>query len=431
MTMAISAIQGIILLSCLCTTHGAGYVRGIKANERNLQEFMLMDPLVNATAADPEHLYPLGRCQGDCDEDSHCMEGLKCYQREANTFVPGCRGGEQDGSGSDYCIRLEDFPKETTTTDPSPSPSTSPSSVPSSAPSSMPSSEPSSEPSNAPSSLPSSISALSWGELAVVSEPFSRPLALCEGDCDSDDDCAEGLICWMRNSGDEPVPYCEGPVGTSRTDYCVHDSAAFAAPSAAPSTEPSTGPSTEPSTGPSTEPSTAPSASQSPSGIPTKSLAPSTSPTESIVPSVAPTVSNAPSTSASPTTILIPLVDYGDLPPSDKIPMTLCEGDCDDDSDCLPGLVCLQRDAGDDIPGCQGDLSSDSDFCVKSDTLAPLVDYGDVPPEAFKPFRFCEGDCDDDSDCGKGLVCKQRDAGEVVPGCEGDFSSHSDFCVWP
>ena len=129
--------------------------------------------------------------------------------------------------------------------------------------------------------------------------------------------------------------------------------------------------------------------------------------------------------------MLIPIVDHGATPPNSKIPLVLCEGDCDEDSDCAPGLVCKQRNPGDDVPGCTGDFSSASDFCVKSDKKAPLIDYGDTPPENFKPLRFCEGDCDTDDDCGKGMICKQRNPGDDIPGCEGDMSSASDFCVWP
>lgn len=394
---AIPMIQAALLFCFIPTAVGAGNVRGASHLARNLQDFMLMDPPVNALAADPEHLYPLGRCQGDCDDDTQCMYGLRCYQRDANTTVPGCSGGEEDATPSDYCIRLEDYPAEGAVSVSTMNPSKSPSSFPSATPSDVPS--------FVPSSLPSSLPTRRRGELAVV-----YPMQLCEGDCDSNEDCDKGLICWQRESGEDPVPYCEGIAGTSRTDFCVPAAAVSEAQSVAPSPEPSV--------------------SSEPSFSPTESKTPSVSPSASMVPSDTPTVSVEPSTSASPTIMLIELHDFGALPPSDKSLMTLCEGDCDDDYDCVAGLKCLHRNAGDDVTGCKGDFSSASNFCVKSDTLAPLVDYGDTPPEAFKPFRFCEGDCDFDSDCGEGLVCKQRVAGEVVEGCEGDFSSHSDYCVW-
>ena len=48
----------------------------------------------------------------------------------------------------------------------------------------------------------------------------------------------------------------------------------------------------------------------------------------------------------------------------------LCEGDCDSDSDCQPGLRCFQRDDTDSVPGCAGggsDDNSDVDYCIMSD----------------------------------------------------------------
>ena len=36
----------------------------------------------------------------------------------------------------------------------------------------------------------------------------------------------------------------------------------------------------------------------------------------------------------------------------------LCEGDCDDDSQCEGDLICKQRNSGDSIPGCRGTPSS-------------------------------------------------------------------------
>eukprot|EP00980_Cylindrotheca_fusiformis_P024826 scaffold12540_cov105-Cylindrotheca_fusiformis.AAC.5 len=52
--------------------------------------------------ADPK--LPLSICQGDCDSDSDCDEGLACFQRNANEAIPGCRGGLDDDSAHDYCV---------------------------------------------------------------------------------------------------------------------------------------------------------------------------------------------------------------------------------------------------------------------------------------------------------------------------------------
>jgi len=45
-------------------------------------------------------------CQGDCDNDKDCAGNLRCYQRNKGDFksVPGCLGGEADGSRTDYCV---------------------------------------------------------------------------------------------------------------------------------------------------------------------------------------------------------------------------------------------------------------------------------------------------------------------------------------
>lgn len=44
----------------------------------------------------------------------------------------------------------------------------------------------------------------------------------------------------------------------------------------------------------------------------------------------------------------------------------------------------------------------------------------------------CQGDCDGDEDCAGGLMCKQRDNGESVPGCSGGLSwPQMDYCYDP
>jgi hypothetical protein len=94
--------------------------------------------------------------------------GLECFQRSGFEPVPGCRGSGRQGVS--YCY--------------------------------------------APSSN---------GNLLVSQgnngRPFTAfPLFRCSGDCDSDDECAGSLRCFMR-SGYEPVPGCGGS-GEMGTDYC-------------------------------------------------------------------------------------------------------------------------------------------------------------------------------------------------------------------
>lgn len=60
-----------------------------------------------------------------------------------------------------------------------------------------------------------------------------------------------------------------------------------------------------------------------------------------------------------------------------------------------------------------------------------LEDFGfdGDPPRQFLPLQQCQGDCDQDSDCDRGLICFQRDRFDEVPGCRGDLAARTDFCV--
>eukprot|EP00980_Cylindrotheca_fusiformis_P005677 scaffold1184_cov132-Cylindrotheca_fusiformis.AAC.98 len=115
----------------------------------------------------------LGLCEGDCDTDSHCRDGLICFQRDSREAVPGCEGGESDTSLTDYCIDEN----------------------------------------------PNVADLVYYG-----SSPPDRkfPLGLCEGDCDKDSDCQDELFCFQRASY-EPVPGCNGR-DSSEADYCVDPS---------------------------------------------------------------------------------------------------------------------------------------------------------------------------------------------------------------
>ena len=50
----------------------------------------------------------LKECEGDCDNDDHCEGNLKCFQRNRDETVPGCRRkGSGDIKGYDYCYNDE------------------------------------------------------------------------------------------------------------------------------------------------------------------------------------------------------------------------------------------------------------------------------------------------------------------------------------
>jgi len=51
--------------------------------------------------------FPLQRCEGDCDNDNHCADGLFCKQNNALEENPGCEIGS--GNGRDYCVDPLDY----------------------------------------------------------------------------------------------------------------------------------------------------------------------------------------------------------------------------------------------------------------------------------------------------------------------------------
>ena len=52
--------------------------------------------------------------------------------------------------------------------------------------------------------------------------------------------------------------------------------------------------------------------------------------------------------------------------PTDYIPLAMCEGDCDYDSDCKGDLKCFQRDGDESVPGCEDSEYATTlyDYCV-------------------------------------------------------------------
>ncbi|CAB9500347.1 expressed unknown protein [Seminavis robusta] len=128
--------------------------------------------------------YPLGVCQGDCDSDDDCAEDLYCFQRTRYGAVPGCTGGEDFASTSDFCVWNTTWPRP---------------------------------------DLP--IVYEDFGDLQYVGNDGTfyaiYPLGPCQGDCDTDDDCAESLYCHQRNGG-QNVPGCiGGDMDTTTGDFCA------------------------------------------------------------------------------------------------------------------------------------------------------------------------------------------------------------------
>jgi hypothetical protein len=160
------------------------------------------------------------------------------------------------------------------------------------------------------------------GVVNYVGECGSNYLCdLCEGDCDSDSDCAGDLICLQRD-GFEAVPGCSGEGGARDVyakDICV-DKQASLSPSALPSASP-------------VELTASPSRND-------------------------------------PTEILHIGPDCTVNFASGKC--SICTGDCDSDYDCADGLRCVARelfDGFENVPGCNWGANSEKwrnlngDYC--------------------------------------------------------------------
>ena len=74
--------------------------------------------------------------------------------------------------------------------------------------------------------------------------------------------------------------------------------------------------------------------------------------------------------------------------PSLVFPLGLCQGDCDKNDDCQPGLACYQRVAGESVPGCDGIDDSSTDYCIDPYQLQSIppqnLDHSDNSGDIFK-----------------------------------------------
>ena len=101
------------------------------------------------------------------------------------------------------------------------------------------------------------------------------------------------------------------------------------------------------------------------------------------------------------------------------------------------------------VPGCKKGGSGDSptwDYCYDPRKDNRLTMRSGSGPRRWKSrpwsnngikggtrdkLGLCEGDCDSNTDCMKGLVCMQRNGYENVPGCVGKGVRGADYCVDP
>jgi len=403
-----------------------------------------LDPklVVDLGGTPPADAFPLHRCQGDCDTDNDCADGLVCFQRNSNQAIPGCIGGEQNPLTTDYCVL--DIRGEGYTDAPTINQTTPPTAAPTATKvTSTPTVVATKPPTNIPTAVPTKKAPVPFvprptGTAKVIWNRGWEPnfmLGECEGDCDNDDDCGPGLICFSRESSRVAVPGCVGgEEDRTLTDYCTYPAldttnenvainrqiqslppTNLASPTASPVTPPTASPVTPPTASPTASPVTPPTASPTaspvtpPTASPTESpvtvpvTEPVEAPTESPItvpvtePVEAPTAApvTAPTTAptsaptaeqTNPPTITVedeyepvPLNAISWSPPKDK-KLTICEGDCDIDDDCADGLVCFQRfTPKTPIPGCIGGVSDTSlmDYCIVDrriiTTIAPVT----------------------------------------------------------
>eukprot|EP00529_Nitzschia_sp_RCC80_P003057 CAMPEP_0113452454 /NCGR_PEP_ID=MMETSP0014_2-20120614/6854_1 /TAXON_ID=2857 /ORGANISM="Nitzschia sp." /LENGTH=1126 /DNA_ID=CAMNT_0000343825 /DNA_START=1476 /DNA_END=4856 /DNA_ORIENTATION=- /assembly_acc=CAM_ASM_000159 len=358
-------------------------------------------------------------CQGDCDFNEDCAPGLMCHRREAFGTIPGCIGGEEDSSTNDYCVfdpfgpgyeaptpeepETTEIPDATTTE----APVTAPTEVPVPAITEAPVTTPTEvvvevEPTEAPTALvteltpptevptrldTSNTDTTDGSELKPIKNVGWEPLELlneCEGDCDADADCGPGLVCFNRESSMQAVPGCSGGESDfSLTDYCIQpqqpvlpelggdDSVISRVDTKAPTESPSVG---IVATSSPTETATAATTGAPVDNTTTSTTAPSSSSSADV---------NGP----------IPLDPLG-WTPEDEKPLGRCQGDCDVDSDCGPGLVCFQRTLpGTDVPGCLGGKENLSlmDFCIRDPTAitvaAPVSTLAPSDPPVAVSFQ--------------------------------------------
>lgn len=133
----------------------------------------------------------------------------------------------------------------------------------------------------------------------------------------------------------------------------------------------------------------------------------------------------------APTDPIISLQNLGWNPVA-NYPLGQCQGDCDTDKHCAGDMKCLQRSGREEVPGCLGKDSTSTDYCYGRLSDAHLWQVGNngSPAKGF-PLGECEGDCDNDKECGEGLYCFHRSALQPVPGCVGNGLSNWDYCVDP
>jgi hypothetical protein len=284
----------------------------------------------------------LSECEGDCDKNGHCRNGLKCFHRNGYESVPNCPASfwsSHNKLSADFCYR----------------PTTK---YPTAYPTRFPTAYPTGKPTYSKADQ-AKIKAMAQDYTYLKGfglTPIGSTLGKCVGDCDHNGHCKGGMLCFQRD-GTNKVPGCSG-AGYKTWDYCYK-----------------------------------------------------------------------PSDMANDEKVL---TNYGITPAGSTLGK--CTGDCDRNGDCRQGLKCFQRNRNEKVPGCGGTGGVTTwDYCYDPKDMSKdqtsLTDYG-VTPQSYALGK-CTGDCDNNGHCKAGLVCHHRNGFEPIPGCSGRGVAAFDYCVEP
>lgn len=183
---------------CTANIGGGGYGKDYCYNATNNDGegylFFVGNNGLDDDSFQPSDEYPLRMCGGDCDSDDDCEGSLRCFQRYDSEAVPGCdtyfddMGVLEDDGTLDFCFD--------------------------------------------PYGFLTYVGDDMNGEdtFSLLADKSVYPLGVCEGDCDSDDDCAGNLKCFQRDENEhvpgclDPYPIDEDGYGENTgSDFCYND----------------------------------------------------------------------------------------------------------------------------------------------------------------------------------------------------------------
>ena len=135
----------------------------------------------------------------------------------------------------------------------------------------------------------------------------------------------------------------------------------------------------------------------------------------------------------------------------------LCQGNCDEDMDCLDDIICYKYIGFGAVTWYRGTDKKVVEYCIyvplhpatDGHMTSTLVNGSIEGPTRFHsdgsggmyliiigtnnngihPIGLCQGDNDEYTDCLDYLICHQRDCFEPVPVCYGSGKKTADHCI--